>query len=265
MVVAAGTQWEMTSRDPAAVRARRWQRGVADEWFTTARNPSSERFTRMEAFARAVRRLLEDPLSGTFPADIVSYLIPAFTSCDHMEFKDPAECMAYVCWHLVARYGRVHQALDALFGRGHLPVRCQGVKVLEVGAGPAPVVYATADYYQHLVHWCSATGQTMQVAPVTWAVTIDRGPAWGRTVHHLSEMLLLESDSTNSAEHRALPFSTTYQDLTGFSVRGLHHGGAQAAVRRLLNEADREDLGLDERRARELVVEEGGYPPVRTT
>jgi hypothetical protein len=69
---------------------------------------------------------------------------------------------------------------------------------------------------------------------VTWAATIDRGPAWGRTVHHLSEMLLLGSDSTDSAEHYVLLLSTTYQDITGFSVRGLHHGGAQAAVRRLL-------------------------------
>ena len=43
-----------------------------------------------------------------------------------MEFKNPAECMAYVCWHLVDTYRPANQALDALVGRGHLPYGVRG-------------------------------------------------------------------------------------------------------------------------------------------
>lgn len=57
-------------------------------------------------------------------------------------------------------------------------------------------------------------------------------------------MLLLGSDSTDCAEHYVLLLSTTYQDITGFSVRGLHHGGVQAASRApTANKADCDDFG----------------------
>jgi hypothetical protein len=117
---------QMTTREDSAVGARQWQLGVVEEWLAAALDPSSQRHIEMENLARAVRRLLNNSFGYISPSTVVSQLLPVRTSCDELAFNDSAECLAYVCWHLVDRYGRIHQALDALFRRGHLPLRRRG-------------------------------------------------------------------------------------------------------------------------------------------
>jgi hypothetical protein len=130
------------------------------------------------------------------------------------------------------------------------------MSVLEVGAGPCPVIYAAIDYYSDLAKWCGATQQSLQPLTPANLHTIDRGMAWGGLVHAVSEALI----SLGAGRH-PLPFETTYDDLRGYSVRTSHQEGIARATARLLAEADFYDEPLDNRFAREQALKQRDYPP----
>ena len=190
--------------------------------------------------------------------EVIGALGPTLASCDSLTFESPAECLAYVCWHLVDRYGRVQQALDQLAAAGHLPVRRRPVTLLEVGSGPAPAAYAITDYYASFAEWCQQSDQTVQPAPVGVPATLDRGPAWGHVVHRLSEIALMQGEGSDSAVRT---FGTSYADLRGFSVRRLHQEGIAQSAEQEIREAEWADEYLGDREARELALESGAYPP----
>jgi hypothetical protein len=57
---------------------------------------------------------------------------------------------AYAYLHLLERYRRFWTVLMRLMEVGRLPLARTEVRLLDVGAGPAPVTYATIDFYQAL-------------------------------------------------------------------------------------------------------------------
>ena len=59
-----------------------------------------------------------------------------------------AEAYAYV--HLLLRYCRTWAVLKHLTAKAVLPLGSQGVRVLDVGTGPAPALYAIDDFYSAL-------------------------------------------------------------------------------------------------------------------
>lgn len=237
----------------------RWLRAASSTWLESAIEADSSRTRRFVNFSSAVSRLLETSLTSEVEArEVIGALRPTLGSCDSLAFESTAECLAYVCWHLIDRYGRVQHALDQLVAAGHLPVRRRPVTLLEVGSGPAPAAYAIADYYASFVEWCQETGQTVQPSTVGELATLDRGPAWGQVVHRLSEILLTQDEGSGSAIRT---FGTSYADLRGFSVRRLHHERIAQSAEREIREAEWADEYLGDREARELALEIGSYPP----
>lgn len=89
---------------------------------------------------------------------------PTRGRCDDLCFLDYDEAAAYMVQHLTDRYGRVTQVLERLFAAGHMPMRRRQMSVLEVGAGLAPGLYATRDFYADLALWAKATGQQIEFA-----------------------------------------------------------------------------------------------------
>jgi ribosomal protein RSM22 (predicted rRNA methylase) len=144
---------------------------------------------------------------------LASCLPKVLNSCDGLRFSSLSEATAYAGLHLLDRYGRVAQALEYLMRVGRLPIRKRAVKVLEVGAGPAPALYAVRDFYSMLRAW-PGRGE-VQIADVELAHSIERGEAWDSILHHISEQLML---ARTDASPKALPFSRTIPDFTDFSA-----------------------------------------------
>jgi len=118
--------------------------------------------------------------------------------CNELAFDTEAETLAYTIWHLVDRYGRILQVLDEMLEAGHLPLRRKRMSVLEVGAGPSPAAYAITDFYEDLQAWSASLGESgVDFRPVTNLMLLDRGPAWGHLVHHVSEALIALGESRN--------------------------------------------------------------------
>lgn len=78
--------------------------------------------------------------------------IPDVRSCcsDVETFTRPWAVEAYAYVHLLQRYRRTWATLEYLTELAVLPLGTRGVRVLDVGTGPAPALYAIDDFYEAL-------------------------------------------------------------------------------------------------------------------
>lgn len=243
------------SRANNAFSARRWERSVADE-FIGWRTSSGATIERMRTFADAIARSVRtgDPESSEF---VASKYGESLTSCDSLAFDRRAEAIAYAALHLLDRYGRVTQVLEYLFRIGRLPLRHRGTRALEVGAGPAPALYATRDFYATLLSWPGRG--SVSFGPLAAFDTLDRGSAWDSFLHHLSENLLIARDGVS--EDGALAFGRSVHDFKGFDVRARHNKSIEAKAARIAREFDDAEESISMQTARQFAYEEGGIEP----
>lgn len=236
----------------------RWQREVAPQWAEWRESPDSIKIAGLERLVEATLDLLGMYLRHYHVNDVLKALPRTLTSCDQLDFEDPAEVIAYSVLHLTDRYSRIQQALDEVFSSGNLPIRKRELTVLEVGAGPAPAGYSIRDYYEDLRAWVAASAQPVAVAGLQRLSTIDRGPAWQQLVHWLSEFLTQRGLRPDEAP---VPFEVTYADLTGFSVRRIHHESAAATARWIQDDAESWDEYVSPAEARREAYQSSGKVP----
>jgi hypothetical protein len=245
---------------PAQVQwsAGRWQREHAqslEEWRKTGASLTTPHLTTLcRAVNETMRELSSDPHA------LGAQLPPTRDRLDDLWFQDYDEAAAYTVQHLTDRYGRVTQVLEHLFAAGHLPLRLRQLSVLEVGAGPAPGLYAARDFYADLALWAEATGQQAEFVPVTHLHALDRGEAWGRLLHHLSERLMSLRSALPSSPG-ALPFRVEYGDFARFSTISEHITALNHAAERISADFDRAGEPIMPGTARRLAEEDGTGKP----
>jgi hypothetical protein len=237
--------------------ASRWERDIADQ-FLLWRCMSGAGLKLMRTFAEAVSQTLyKDGDQFAQSGKLASKLTAVLTSCDHLTFDDRVEALAYSGLHVVDRYGRVSQVLEYLIRVGRLPLRIAGARMLEVGAGPAPALYATRDFYAALSRW-PGLGD-IDFGPLGIGDTLDRGRAWDSLLHHLSENLVTIRGRALSDGY--LPLDRSIHDFTGFHVRERHHRSVARSAARLASELNEVDEPISDARARQMAYEEGVLEP----
>ncbi len=241
----------------APFSALRWERSVADrllDWRTT----SGTALERMSTFAEAIcRTLRQDGRRYTVPEEIALNLKPVLTSCDFLTFNNAAEAIAYAGLHLLDRYGRVNQVLEYLIRIGRLPLRIRGLHALEVGAGPAPALYATRDFYASLSRWPDLGD--VKVGRLATFDSLDRGRAWDRFIHHLSEhLMIIRSDAR---EDGALAFGRAIVEFERFGVAHRHHEGVAHMAAQIAKEFDEIDQPISDAIARQMAYDKGAPQP----
>lgn len=185
------------TRDRArpSLSARRWEIDSAPEFFRW-RDSSGVAIGKMTTFARAVHRtIVAQGWWRSSLAEIAPRLPEVLRDCDNLTFNTEAEVRAYAALHLVDRYGRVLQVLEYLFAIGRLPLRHAGVAALEVGAGPAPALYAIHDFCDDLVRW-PGRGEDWSTGPLRISDALDRASGWDHFLHGLSEKLIVDRQAT---------------------------------------------------------------------
>jgi len=151
-------------------------------------------------------------------ADAVAVELPrVLKSCDDLNFNSLPEAIAYLGLHLSDRYGRVTQVLEHLLETGHIPIRRRRTAVLEVGAGPAPSIYAAYCFYLRLQAYAAQAPRRLRLAPVD-AQVIDIGAAWDEVLHHFSEHLLTQLGLGPGMGFPLPPFRRTHNDLKSYSA-----------------------------------------------
>ncbi|MFJ5836618.1 hypothetical protein ACIQGO_07570 [Streptomyces shenzhenensis] len=234
-----------------------WQRtsiASLDEWRSSSRSL-------LQPHLKSLCAAIDTLASATDnPAAVAARMTQVLDRCDDLEFRDPAEVTAYMILHLADRYGRVTQILERLFSAGHLPIRRRQLSVLEIGAGPAPALYAVHDFYDDLALWAQATKQQVEFAPATAMRALDRGPAWSRLLHQLSEEIhqIRREIPTFSG---TLPFGVTHPDFREFSVLREHVRELESKAQAIADDFDRDDEPVSPGYARMLAQEEGVRAP----
>jgi hypothetical protein len=133
---------------------------------------------KMATFAQAVHQTIMAQGWWRSPLAEIAPLLPeALKNCDNLTFDTEAEVRAYAALHLADRYGRVLQVLEYLLAIGRLPLRRAGAAALEVGAGPAPALYAIRDFYEDLIQW-PGRGEEWSTGALRISDALDRGSGW---------------------------------------------------------------------------------------
>jgi hypothetical protein len=244
------------TKDLIPFRARPWMLNNSEDFLSWRKRSVP---LRMQVFADTVAAFVSlppEPL-GASAEDIVLCLPEVLRSCDSLGFRRNAEVLAYASLHLVDRYGRVTLGLEHLFQCGLLPIRRQAIRILEVGAGPAPALFATRDFYADLAGWPSRGD--VQIAPVTQAYSVERGTAWPSFLHNLSERLI--SHGGAKPGEGALPFQVTFSQLSGLDLRQEHQHALAGRAYQIISEAEDVDEWISDGAASQLAHKEGVLVP----
>jgi len=238
---------------PAPWRAGPWEREHAASILAWRHAGGGLSQSQLSTLCDAIGDIIHQNVTDSRSADEVAHAImPTRHHCDSLDFTTVGECLAYAMQHVADRYGRITQVLENLLRAGHLPIRKRRLTVLDVGAGPAPALYAVHDFYDDLRAWVDDAGQSVQIVSATDAHPLDRGPAWDRVLHQLSEQLAV----VRGAAGGTLPFARAYTDLKDFSVRDAHITSRESAVDDVIADFDRLDEPVDRRWAQIFATEE---------
>jgi hypothetical protein len=108
--------------------------------------------------------------------------------CDEDIYNLPFAAEAYAFVHLVDRYRRFWDVLEALLRTRNLPVRDISIDVLDVGTGPAPALYAVNDFFEELRAFAQEAGDCQRLCtPAPRLRSVEDSTAMVRLVHNLSE------------------------------------------------------------------------------
>jgi hypothetical protein len=237
--------------------AKQWELRHAEGWARRIASSRASRIERMSRLAEGVRRLTIRWVVSPEQAERVLLELPrTLGRCNELAFSSESETLAYTIWHLVDRYARILQVLDALVKRGDLPLRRTRLSALEIGAGPSPALHAIRDFYYDLVEWTGQLDPELKLTPATHLMSLDRGVAWSHLTHGVSEELLLLGD--NVGPHF---FNITYTDFESFSVQTEHRKAIANLARWIISDADAWDEYVEPSQAQNLAIASHEYPP----
>ena len=119
---------------------------------------------------------------------------------------------AYAFEHFLMRYSRTWSVLKYLTGEASLPLGNQGVCVLDIGTGPAPVLYAIDDFYNALNTFAQESKIQELCTPLPQLDCIEKSQSMKKFMHHFSEYC-----------GRRGPFGATIDDFKSLDFRSIRH------------------------------------------
>jgi hypothetical protein len=229
---------------PMSPTARRLQRTYAAElaeWLDT-RHVLEENVDRL---ARDVGEYLLDwqlqtPAAG---AQFLASVPLVLARCDDDIYGAQAVADAYAWVHLLERYRRAWFALCALFNAGRLPLARQGLEVLDVGTGPAPVLYAVSDFHAAVCAFAEEANVADLMLEPPKLGSVEKSAAMTHLVHVLSEI----------GRRPTGPFGTDFRDILDVVPDDLRRRRRNFEVDRLI-----EEEGIHDVRIANRIVSEGG-------
>jgi hypothetical protein len=109
---------------------------------------------------------------------------------------------------------------------------------LEVGAGPAPALYAIHDFYDDLVRW-PGRGEDWSTGPLRISDALDSAAGWDHFLHGLSEKLIVDRQATPTSGQ--LSFGRALREFAGLNIRAIHHDSIASLAASIEAEFERAD------------------------
>jgi hypothetical protein len=246
----------MASGSGSITTARQWQRAHASaavEWMRSTGVTERMLADICAAVETTVNWLVS---SNPIRAQWVIWQYPrVLTSCDELQFNDPAQALAYLVLHLPDRYCRMFQVLERLLLSAKLPLgKDHPFAAIDIGAGPGPGIFAIRSFYAALAHYAATIDPDWPIATlgITDIVERSRGMPYVMNRFALALSLIERGFDTlgrpsqpvgaNSCvaelSHSAIPDYASYADFTTLDVREEHARARQALAAQLYKEED---------------------------
>ncbi len=168
---------------------------------------------------------------ATIADDFMKAIPDVFKRCNDDIYELPLRPEAYAYIHLLERYRRTWRVLAELTRTGDLPLARYGVRTLDVGTGPAPVLYAVNDFYSSLAQFAETHEIESLKLPMPELSAVEGSRGMSRFVHYFSEW----------AERASGPFGAEWQDFEGFNPAGRRTARLRARVTQIADEDDTSD------------------------
>jgi hypothetical protein len=144
-------------------------------------------------------------------------------------YLDAVNVKAYCHIHFLERYRRFYAALEQLYRAGQLPMKDGSLRVLDVGSGPAPSLYAVQDFYSQVTATLASMDILRRPGERTILRCVEQSAAMERFLHHFSEL-----------GYRPGPFSASHSDIFALDLQALRQ--ADEKEYREAEQADWDDL-----------------------
>ncbi|MDP3104324.1 MAG: hypothetical protein Q8M95_06925 [Candidatus Methanoperedens sp.] len=106
---------------------------------------------------------------------------------DNKTYEKPLAAEAYAYVHFLDKYWRTWDVLMELTEKGALPLGIEGIRILDIGAGPAPTAYAINDFYRLLRDFGNDESIAAFLCQETEVKVIESSPSMCHFIHHFSE------------------------------------------------------------------------------
>jgi hypothetical protein len=148
--------------------------------------------------------------------------------CDEDIYDHPLRAEAYAFMHMLERYRRTWRVLCELTGTAYLPLAIRGVRTLDVGTGPAPVLLAVSDFYRALGQFAKARGVPELRLPAPELTSVEASQAMERFVHRFCE----------ASGRMSGPFRAEWRHFSAFDPAARRESRLRARVATIMEEDD---------------------------
>ena len=156
--------------------------------------------------------------------DTVPPVLGACNECSTYQLPWVAEAFAFE--HFLVRYCRTWSALKHLTSEFVLPLGVQGVRVLDIGTGPAPTLFAISDFYSALNMFAHEAGIQRLYLPSPELNCIEKSHRMIDFVHYFSRYCRTEEHvEVVTSDFAQLDFRIRRQDyFNSYRYRDLFTG-----------------------------------------
>lgn len=157
----------------------------------------------------------------------VSRVPDVMKRCDEDIYDEPWAAPAYAYVHLLERYRRFWHVLVELTRARVLPMGDDSIDVLDVGTGPAPALYAVADFYDAILGYAVDADVPRLATPPPNLESVESSKGMMSFVHVFSELA-----------RRNGPFSATFLDFRGLMLPRERQMRVEQQTRQIADELD---------------------------
>ena len=219
-------------------RERSWRKLQAEHGPSFLQWLEAERvlWKRFSGLADTWDAFLEDFLADVPACHAFMEAMPKVVfKCNQDIYGELPVVMAYAHVYLLERYRRFWAVLAELVRANSLPLGDRGVQVLDVGTGPAPVLYAVSDFYDAIVAFGAEQGLHEFTRAAAELHLIESSRAMRHVIHLVSEY----------DERPAGPFDARYGDFDSFDPDAARDAEWRTLIRQLV---DLDDMSEDQAR-----------------
>lgn len=157
-----------------------------------------------------------------------SKLTDVLTRCDENIYDKCLVAEAYAFVHLLERYRRFWAVFIEMTTKQVLPMSDEGVDVLDVGTGPAPALYAVADFYDAFRKYAEIMQHQDLIIPPPNLGSVEASRKMVHLFHILSEI----------GSRSGGPFSSSFTEFDNLDLRNERQRRKYHRIDQISNEDD---------------------------